>query len=378
MLEGAHAHAYARALALSDPRSASLFIVTGAYAACMHASGNLISCGPGCRRFSELKRTSLNGPCFRSLLDPQTLEKEVLFRLRQAAEAANPGAQIESSIPGRPLLTFYKQTTSSILFADVTLHTMAVGPFTEYEQRFLLTEILKASDAPIAALLSVLREQNSDLDWDVIGLPAGRSVKSCTAELANLKAGVSGDSNNDGAKQTSRGIKRTLSAGAFYGPATPAKTREIKPKPAAASNGADKPTTSTPATGSVRKRGRPSNAELAQRAKEASERGDAPQATTPAKRKSIGGQSEGEPVAPGSEPPAKRGRGRPPKNKAPAANPDAEESKPSEEEQDVTAPAEPVGEVEVNDDTSQYDAATKESRDNLEVVARAAAANEAL
>jgi hypothetical protein len=42
----------------------------------------------------------------------------------------------------------------------------------------LLTEILKASDAPIAALLSVLREQNSDLDWDVIGLPAGKLAPS--------------------------------------------------------------------------------------------------------------------------------------------------------------------------------------------------------
>lgn len=38
------------------------------------------------------------------------------------------------------------------------------------------------------------------------------------------------------------------------------------------------------------------------------------------KRKSISDQSVGEAPTPGSEPPAKRGRGRPPKNKAPVAN----------------------------------------------------------
>ncbi|KFZ13165.1 hypothetical protein V502_06746 [Pseudogymnoascus sp. VKM F-4520 (FW-2644)] len=260
---------------------------------------------------------------------------------------------------------------------------MAVGPFTEYEQRFLLSEILKTSNIPIDALLSVLRDQHFDPNWEDVGLPAGRNVKSCAAELANLNSSLSGDSNPDSAKQTSRGIKRTLSASAFYGPATPTtKTREIKPKPAAASNGADKPTTSTPAAGSARKRGRPSNAELAQRAKEASERGEAQQGTTPAKRKSIGEQSVGEAPAPGSEPPAKRGRGRPPKNKAPVANPDVDESKPSEEDVDVAAPTEPEPEPEVNDatpqDTPQDDTATKETRENLEVVARAASASEAL
>ncbi|ELR03461.1 hypothetical protein GMDG_06194 [Pseudogymnoascus destructans 20631-21] len=199
---------------------------------------------------------------------------------------------------------------------------MAVGPFSEYEQRFLLTEILKTSNTPIDALLSVLREQNFDPIWEDVGLPAGRSMNSCAAELAKLNSSrLSGDSNPDSVKQTSRGIKRTLSASAFYGPATPAtKAREIKPKPAAASNGADKPVTSTPATGSARKRGRPSNAELAQRAKEASERGEAEKGVYATKPKSISDQSVGEASAPGSEPPAKRGRGRPPKNKAPVAN----------------------------------------------------------
>ncbi|KFY09944.1 hypothetical protein V491_07881, partial [Pseudogymnoascus sp. VKM F-3775] len=165
---------------------------------------------------------------------------------------------------------------------------MAVGPFTEYEQRFLLTEILKTSNTPVDALLNVLREQNFDLNWEVVGLPAGRNVKSCAAELAKLNSNLSGDANPDSAKQTSRGVKRTLSASAFYGPSTPAtKTREIKPKPAAASNGADKPVTSTPATGSARKRGRPSNAELAQRAKDASERGETDTGAQATKRKSI-------------------------------------------------------------------------------------------
>ncbi|KFY15198.1 hypothetical protein V492_02171 [Pseudogymnoascus sp. VKM F-4246] len=256
---------------------------------------------------------------------------------------------------------------------------MAVGPFSEYEQRFLLTEILKTSNIPVDALLSVLREQHFDPNWEDVGLPAGRNVKSCAAEFANLNSGL-GDSNPDSAKQTSRGIKRTLSASAFYGPATPAtKTREIKPKPAAASNAADKPTTSTPATGSVRKRGRPSNAELAQRAKEASERGEPEKGVYATKRKSISDQSAGEPSAPGSEPPAKRGRGRPPKNKAPVANPDVEEGRTEEskpkEDADVAAPAEPEPEPKVNNDTPQDDASTKETRENLEVVARAAAAS---
>ncbi|OBT98891.1 hypothetical protein VE01_02489 [Pseudogymnoascus verrucosus] len=255
---------------------------------------------------------------------------------------------------------------------------MAVGPFSEYEQRFLLSEILKTSNIPIDALLNVLREQNFDPTWEEVGLPAGRSMNSCAAELAKLNSSPSGDSNPDSAKQTSRGIKRTLSASAFYGPATPAtKAREIKPKPAAASNGADKPVTSTPATGSARKRGRPSNAELAQRAKEASERGEAEKGVYATKRKSISDQSVGEPPAPGSEPPAKRGRGRPPKNKAPVANPGVdveEESKPSEADTDVAAPADPEPEPVVNDKTPQDDAATKETRQNLEVVARAASA----
>ncbi|OBT78829.1 hypothetical protein VF21_02607 [Pseudogymnoascus sp. 05NY08] len=256
---------------------------------------------------------------------------------------------------------------------------MAVGPFSEYEQRFLLTEILKTSNAPIDALLSVLKEQNFDPIWEEVGLPAGRSMNSCAAELAKLNSGPIGDSNPDSAKQTSRGIKRTLSASAFYGPATPAtKAREIKPKPAAASNGADKPVTSTPATGSARKRGRPSNAELAQRAKEASERGEAEKGVHATKRKSISDQSVGEAPAPGSEPPAKRGRGRPPKNKAPLANPgadvDVEESKPSEADTDVAAPADPEPEPVVNDTTPQDDTATKETCENLEVVARAASA----
>ncbi|OBT48232.1 hypothetical protein VE00_01061 [Pseudogymnoascus sp. WSF 3629] len=255
---------------------------------------------------------------------------------------------------------------------------MAVGPFSEYEQRFLLSEILKTSNTPINALLGVLREQNFDPIWEEVGLPAGRSVNSCAAELAKLNSSVSGDSNPDITKATSRGIKRTLSASAFYGPATPAtKAREIKPKPAAASNGADKPITSTPATGSARKRGRPSNAELAQRAKEASERGEAEKGVHATKRKSISDQSVGEASAPGSEPPAKRGRGRPPKNKAPVANPggvDVEESKPSEADTDVAAPADPEPEPVVNDTTPQDDAATKETRENLEVVARAASA----
>lgn len=146
-------------------------------------------------------------------------------------------------------------------------------------------------------------------------------MKSCASELAKLNSNLGGDANPDGTKQTSRGVKRTLSASAFYGSSTPAtKTREIKPKPAAASNGADKPVTSTPTTGSVRKRGRPSNAELAQRAKEASERGETEKGTQATKRKSISDQSVGEAAAPGSEPPAKRGRGRPPKNKTPVAN----------------------------------------------------------
>ncbi|KFY69585.1 hypothetical protein V498_10448 [Pseudogymnoascus sp. VKM F-4517 (FW-2822)] len=259
---------------------------------------------------------------------------------------------------------------------------MAVGPFTEYEQRFLLTEILKTSNIPVDALLSVLKEQNFDPNWEDVGLPAGRNVKSCATELANLNSSLSGDSNLDSAKQTSRGIKRTLSASAFYGPATPAtKTREIKPKPAAASNGTDKPAAATPATGSARKRGRPSNAELAQRAKEASERGEAEKGVSSMKRKSISDQSVGEAPAPGSEPPAKRGRGRPPKNKAPVANPDVEESKPSEDA-DVAAPApaptEPESESKVNDDTSPDDAAAKETRESLEVVARAASASEVL
>ncbi|KFY24443.1 hypothetical protein V493_05233 [Pseudogymnoascus sp. VKM F-4281 (FW-2241)] len=259
---------------------------------------------------------------------------------------------------------------------------MAVGPFTECEQRFLLAEILKTSNIPIDALLGVLRDQNFDPNWEDVGLPAGRNVKNCAAELAHLNSSLGGDSNPDSTKQTSRGIKRTLSASAFYGPATPAtKTREIKPKPAAASNGADKPAAaSTPATGSARKRGRPSNAELAQRAKEASERGEAQQATPATKRKSIGEPSGGEAPAPGSEPPAKRGRGRPPKNKAPVANPDVEERKPSEEGADAAVPTVPETETEpeVNDGTTPDDAASKETRESLEVVARAASASEAL
>ncbi|OBT62108.1 hypothetical protein VE03_09001 [Pseudogymnoascus sp. 23342-1-I1] len=255
---------------------------------------------------------------------------------------------------------------------------MAVGPFTEYEQRFLLAEILKTSNIPVDALLSVLKEQHFDPNWEDVGLPAGRNVKSCATELANLSSSLSGDSNPDSAKQNSRGVKRTLSANAFYGPATPAKAREIKPKPAAASNGADKPVASTPATGSARKRGRPSNAELAQRAKGASELGEAEKGVSAAKRKSMSDQSVGDAPASGSEPPAKRGRGRPPKNKAPVPNPDVEESKPSEETTDVTAPAEPEPEPEVKDDIPQDAPAITETRDNLEVVARAASASVSL
>lgn len=59
------------------------------------------------------------------------------------------------------------------------------------------------------------------------------------------------------------------------------------------------------------------------------------------------------------------------------AQPGVEESKPTAEDADVAAPAdpEPEPEPEVNDDTSQDDAATKETRENLEVVARAASAS---
>ncbi|KAL5348218.1 hypothetical protein ACLOAV_006698 [Pseudogymnoascus australis] len=68
------------------------------------------------------------------------------------------------------------------------------------------------------------------------------------------------DSKSSRSSQTINALLCSLSA------TLTTKTREIKPKPAAASNGADKPAAATPATGSARKRGRPSNAELTQRA----------------------------------------------------------------------------------------------------------------
>ncbi|OBT51049.1 hypothetical protein VE04_09222 [Pseudogymnoascus sp. 24MN13] len=256
---------------------------------------------------------------------------------------------------------------------------MAVGPFSEYEQRFLLTEILKTSNIPIDALLNVLREQNFDPTWEEVGLPAGRSMNSCAAELAKLNSGLNGDAiPEQDQTDISRNQAYPLSK-RILRPRNPRdQAREIKPKPAAAaSNGADKLVTSTPATGSARKRGRPSNAELAQRAKEASERGEAEKGVYATKRKSISDQSVGEPAAPGAVPPAERGRGRPPKNKAPVANPGVdveEESKPSEADTDVAAPANPEPEPVVNDKIPQDDAATKETRQNLEVVARAASA----
>lgn len=78
---------------------------------------------------------------------------------------------------------------------------------------------------------------------------------------------------------------------------------------------------SAPAAGTPRRRGRPSNAEIALRAKEAAERGEEyPPASASKKRKSMADLPVAEPATPGSAPPVKRGRGRPPKNKPAVLN----------------------------------------------------------
>lgn len=110
-----------------------------------------------------------------------------------------------------------------------------------------------------------------------------------------------------------------LAAEHYKAPSPATKTREIKPKPV--SNGAQGPATPAPAAGTPRRRGRPSNAELAQRAKEAAERGEDYQGTSASKkRKSIAELSGAGSPTSGSEPPVKRGRGRPPKNKPSVPN----------------------------------------------------------
>jgi len=110
-----------------------------------------------------------------------------------------------------------------------------------------------------------------------------------------------------------------LAAGHYKAPSPATKTREIKPKPV--SNGAQGPATPAPAVGTPRRRGRPSNAEIALRAKEAAERGeDYPVTSASKKRKSIADLPGAGSPTPGSEPPVKRGRGRPPKNKPSVPN----------------------------------------------------------
>jgi len=143
-------------------------------------------------------------------------------------------------------------------------------PFSDYEKRFLLAEIIKASNVAEGKLLQIIMDENIEPNWNEIWVPPARNLRACSEAfqelLSNSTDGVRPAASFEIFPQPSK--KRRYSATERV----PSNTRIIQPKPAA---NCDPGTVfrSTSNT-STKKRGRPSKVEIAIRQAEAAARGE--------------------------------------------------------------------------------------------------------
>ncbi|KAL8794888.1 MAG: hypothetical protein Q9195_002600 [Heterodermia aff. obscurata] len=61
-------------------------------------------------------------------------------------------------------------------------------PFTEYEERYFLAEILKTSNIPAAHLLGFIEQLGIQPLWNEIALPNGRSLSACQRAFTRLRS----------------------------------------------------------------------------------------------------------------------------------------------------------------------------------------------
>ncbi|KAI9746330.1 MAG: hypothetical protein M1818_000042 [Claussenomyces sp. TS43310] len=181
-------------------------------------------------------------------------------------------------------------------------------PFNEYEKRFVLTEVIRTSAIPLDALIDIVKDAGIEPKWEEVLVPGGRNLKACATAFQDLLADslVSSEGRSAATDSATNARKRR-----HLSP----EPRALKPRPAA--NGTATASALLPSGQPHRKRGRPSNAELAVRMAEAEARGEAiaPGGTPGGKSLSGDLQAKSLPAsAPKSEPGTGRGRGRPRKS----------------------------------------------------------------
>lgn len=154
---------------------------------------------------------------------------------------------------------------------------MSYPTFSESEALFLLCEALKASDVSVKDLFNFIEGTQAAFSWANVGLPSGRSMSDCAKFYEALSenngvlpthaqrnpGGVAGGPVRPPTPTAGQGLAQGLAAYVAANVATLGTGRSLQPKP----NGNGTAAIPTPQTvTSVKKRGRPSKADMAARA----------------------------------------------------------------------------------------------------------------
>jgi len=141
-------------------------------------------------------------------------------------------------------------------------------PFNEYEERYLLAEILKNSNLPSTTLLQIIRDTGVEPSWTQIALPTGRSVAACQnaySALFQRSSSITGEP-----------VHKKPRRPPSFGDPPPVTERFLQPRPAgfAPVNGPELISPTTDEMKPRKKRGRPSKEEHDRRVAEAEARGE--------------------------------------------------------------------------------------------------------